>query len=426
MRHFTLIAFAFLCLPACSNNGPVNMTENACEIPVDCAPGTYCDPFTHLCGWDCQTDAECAPGMYCQIGFGRCLREETPPPPPDASPVLEITAGPMEDLTVLAGTADAELVRFTLTNRSDRTVELSSVPLDLAPLSGFGLGEVLGELKIRNERTRVIVAGPIDLSGALIDTMTTLTDAIVIGPGESVVLAVRADLQASAETEFDLTVGLGNGQLGLGVSFADSGEPVDETLIANDFAIVRHINVRSETATPTLSGRVEITTTGSGGYLTLDRGTAFDAFTVTVVNGTDGAVVLGDPTMHFFMYPASGLLCETAGDCTIGIVRITDSRDGSELPIEPGSCGGGAYGESCYFRGLTLATGESVTLTMSGMTGTRGGSLLLTMGEGGVGPSGIRMSGHLFATINDTTGAALPGDVVVGNDTALFTTLVVR
>lgn len=251
MRNLMVCLVLFTAaLTGCNAPGPVHMTEVECEVDVDCSIGEYCDSFTSLCGWDCRSDSdvECAPGMFCQLDTGRCLREEVPPPPPDTSPVLEITAGPTEDLTVLAGTADAELLRFTIVNRSTQPVWITELPVQIAPLSGFALTGVLGEVKVRNERTRVTVMGPMNLEGAMITTSFTFVDAFSIMPGESVDLAVRVDLQAGASSEFDFVIGTTDGTLGLHPIFADTSIGVRAELITNNVTLVRHVNVLNSEA----------------------------------------------------------------------------------------------------------------------------------------------------------------------------------
>lgn len=73
--------------------GPVHMTEVECRLNSDCDVGSYCDPFLNLCGWDCTSDDECGVGEYCSADNGRCLREETPPPPvmPEGTTALVTT-----------------------------------------------------------------------------------------------------------------------------------------------------------------------------------------------------------------------------------------------------------------------------------------------------------------------------------------------
>lgn len=423
MRNLITIAFLVLFTAAfagCNTSGPVTVTETECAGDATCPAGTYCDPFLRLCGWDCTTDVQCEPGMYCSSVHGRCLREETPPPPPDMSPLLEITAGPMEDLTVLAGTADAELLRFTIVNRSAQPVWITELPIQIAPLSGFGLGGVLGELKVRNERTRVTVMGPINLEGALIDTTHRFFDAFQIPAGESVELAVRVDLQAGAATEFDLVLGASGGTLGLNPIFADTSIGVDPDRIAGNVSIVRHINVRSEADVMAPdSGAVSVFMLDSGRRQTIDAGTPEEValFIIAVMNGTDQTVRASD--LRIRVTTDDGRPWAEDGLVVLGAIDVYDGRDGSFLLAPPGASGCGTNGCTFIFDGISLAPGEGTILQVRARMNAPGRRLFMAVGESF--SSGAETGpGAIFHRIASAAGDVLPIDMIVGNTAGFY------
>lgn len=421
MRNLITIVFVSI-LVGCSASapGPVNVTEIECRLNSDCDVGSYCDPFANLCGWDCRADAECELGMFCDATNGRCLREGPLPLPPDMSAVLEIVPGPTEDLTVRGGTADAEFVRVTLRNHSGRSIEAPSVLTTFDPLTGFSLEGVLGEVKLRNERNRMIVMGPIDLTGALIRLENVFSDALVIPPGEEMILAVRADVHATNRTEFDLVIGTPSGVLLSGLRYLDTGEAVPMDHVANNLSIVRHINVLPEGAvTLPDPGTVSVFMDNSGRHVSLDAsdaaapGAAASVFHITAANNTDESVRLSD--LRIRVSSDDGLGWSEGGTVILSTIDVYDGRDGTWLFAPPGTSGCVVGGCTFIYDSIRLAPGEIAQLDVRMRVTAPGRRLFVGVGEGFTGPGGVSDVGGIFHRIANGAGDVLPPESIVGN-----------
>lgn len=349
MRNLMACQFLFTAaLVGCNTAGPAHVTEVECREHRDCGAGEYCDTFLNLCGYDCRNDLECGADQYCDA-IGRCLREEELPPVPDhIGPVLEITEGSLEDLTIDAPAADVQLVSYTLANHSDRPIDISTTRIGLYTLDGSSLEGVIGIAGVRDERNRRTVAGPINLAGSMINTQAALADSYRIPPHDELMLAVRADLLGRA-AEFDFVVGSDAGTLLEDARFADTGELVPADRIANDHVIVRHVRVRSMMDTmPTGTTALVVSYYPEQGILHPGTGTwlrigtiglesfggdsVFRGSNVSGANiGTFSELVIAD-----FAGTFTGVITTPTAACSCGEVRVRDPllvRDGEALSL---------------------------------------------------------------------------------------------
>ncbi|MCC6564093.1 hypothetical protein IT087_04345 [Candidatus Uhrbacteria bacterium] len=425
MRNLSTIAF--LCLnvfaAACSSEpGPVHMTEVECRLNSDCEFGEYCDSFTSLCGWDCRSDSECELGMYCDTRNGRCLREETPLPPPDTSPVLEIEPGSLEDVTLLFGNYDAEIVRFTLTNRSDRAIEVPSISTGFYGTDGFPLTGSMRDVKFESARDRRVLMGPSDeVAGAAGEVQIEFIDSFSIAPGEQVIVVMRADLpDGYVRTEIDLEIGTADGLLLAGLRYADTGEAVPSDRVANNYSIVRHLSIRSEEEVMTVPETVSVFMPESGGRQTIDSGTTADVevFHITVANTTGEEVRLGD--LRITVVTDDGRPWAADGFVPFRSIMVYDSRDGSWLFAPPGASGCGTMGCTFTYDGPTLAPGEATTLEVRVRIATPDQGYLMMVGQGFSSAPGVSDPGAIFHRITNASGDLLPADRIVGNQAGFY------
>lgn len=408
MRNLITLAFLGLVLIGCSASapGPVTVTEIECRLNSDCDTGSYCDPFANLCGWDCRDDSECELGMFCDAINGQCLREEPLPPPPDMSAVLEITPGPTEDLAVLSGTADVELVRFKLTNRSDRPIEIRELPTGFYAVSSFPLTGILWNVRLRNERERRVVMGPVDLRGVPGEATYTFPDAFAVAPGEEMILALRIDLQGGyGYTAFDLVIGAPSGALLSELRYLDTGEAVSMDRVMNNLSVVRHINVLPEelTSPPTDVGTVSVSMPESGTIAFIDASPTLEPVVahIDLLNGLDRQVSFSN--LRVRVSRSDGSPWSPDGWSPLRAMDVMDGH-GAWLSVVPGASFCDVDGCTNTFEGVTLEAGESMRLFLTAAISDPGRNLHFAVGNT-----------VMFEHITYMPGADVPVERIDGN-----------
>jgi hypothetical protein len=189
---------------------------------------------------------------------------------------------------------------------------------------------------------------------------------------------------------------------------------VDETRIANDFAIVRHINVLQMGSVPSASGVVSVFMPSSGSSHTIDAGASSEVpiFQITIENGRDEAINVRDLRIRFVSDDTRPWAED--GHPVLDTINIYDGRDGRYLLTTPGASGCGTLGCSFVYDGITLGPGERTTLEVRAHSNAAGRRLLVAVGEG-VYVMGDTTDGAIFRQITTTDGISLPTNLVVGN-----------
>ncbi|MEI7512030.1 MAG: hypothetical protein WCK01_01055 [Candidatus Uhrbacteria bacterium] len=157
----------------------------------------------------------------------------------ETGPVLEIVPGTTSDVMLVGGTANAEILRFDIVNRSGRDVSLQSLTSSLQQTNGFLVEEgTFTDVKFTDGAFSTEM-GPMEFTAASGDLR--FTDELLLRAFETRTFVLRADVGANAGS-FLMVVGeLGN--LLTDAVYADTGENVEMAQIVHNQMMARVVTV---------------------------------------------------------------------------------------------------------------------------------------------------------------------------------------
>lgn len=187
----SLFATMTLCVIGCSQSPNLERLSCAGDLWDDCPEGTFCDPYTRMCGWECHSTPDCAPGMTCNRSSGRC--QNVTPNGASVTDNLGLLVEPAsnEDLTLRAGSENVELLRFEITNENTSQIEIDGLLVTITSSDATDVAPHLTNTVIMDAYNTLLM-GPSD--GSMIE----FTETVLLQSGERRTFVLRGDLRATA------------------------------------------------------------------------------------------------------------------------------------------------------------------------------------------------------------------------------------